>query len=161
MKMSLAQALRKRAELISNITTLQQRVLEATTYVEGHESYTLEDYAAMCNDLTLAREKLIALKIAIDKGNHIAQNGKSVYEAIVERGDINASLMFAQQMRSVVHGISSRSYSYRNNEDAPETKSRTTIKQADEYVDGLQQKMRDIDNEISDKNGSLQIEVNI
>lgn len=161
MKMSIAQALRKRAELISNITTLQQRVLGATIYVEGRESYAPEDYTTMCNDLTLARGKLVALKIAIDKGNHIAQNGKSVYEAIVERGDTNALLVFAEQVRSTVHSTGSRQYNYRNNDEVAETKSRVTVKQADEHVDMVRQKLRDLDNEISDKNGSLQIEVNI
>jgi phage shock protein A len=161
MKMSLAQALRKRAELIAKVATLQQRILEATTYVEGRESYTQSEFNAMVDDLIAVRSALSRLKIAIDKGNHIEQNGKSVYECIVARGDVNASLQFAQQMRNMANGALGRQYGYDENENAPKMKSRATVKELDVAVDGLQKQLRDLDNEISDKNGSIQIEVNI
>ena len=161
MKMSLAQALRKRAELIANIQTLQQRVMEATNYVEGRESYSKTDYDSMGCDLKNARSQLTALKVAIDKGNHVEQNGKSVYQCIVERGDINAELMFATQLRNTVQGVLGNRYGYDENENAPKTQSRVTVKDMDAAVDALQKKMRDIDNEISDKNGSLKIEVDL
>jgi len=156
MKMSLAQALRKRAELIANIQTLQQRIQEATTYVEGRESYSAQDYAAMSAELVKVRNELTALKVAIDKGNHVEQNGKSVYQCIVKRGDVNADLQFASQLRSHAHSATGREYF---NEEAPKMMSRVSVKEVDARVDALQKQLRDIDNEISDKNGTIQIDV--
>ena len=162
MKMSLAQALRKRAELIANVQTLQQRVLESTTYFEGRESYTEVEYNGMLGELQRSRNQLTALKVAIDAGNHIAQNGRSVYQCIVERGDVNAALQFAVQLRNVANSASGRQYGYNDeNENAPKMKSRKTVKDMDTVVDCKQKHLRDLDNEISDKNGSIQIEVDL
>jgi hypothetical protein len=159
MKKSLAQLLRKRAEVVAEIATLQGRLQEAVTYREGAEMYSNDDFAAMRGALDNARGCLVKLKVAIDKGNHTSFDGKTVFALITQRGEVKSSLDFWAHVRNHVASRIGGEYGY--DKDAPKVCARLTLREVDAELDRLKKTMRDVDDSISNINGKLEVEVDL
>jgi hypothetical protein len=156
MKMSLAQALRKKAELINELSTLQSRLVEGVVYKEHDELYSKDDMKEMQNMMNLKRVELLSLKLAIDNGNHTVMSGKTVYALIVEKGEVKAELEFWCQTRNTVAQSMTHRFGY--DEKAPKVLTRITVKQADTNIDSLRKMLKTLDNNISDLNGKIEVE---
>jgi len=156
MKLSLAQALRKKAELINELNTLQSRLVEGVVYKQDEEIYSKDDMNTMQDTMNMKRAELLSLKLAIDAGNHVVLNGKTVYALIVEKGEVKAELEFWCRTRNAVAQALTDRYGY--NENAPKKMTRLNVKQADANIDALRKTMKTLDNDISDLNGKIEIE---
>ena len=163
MKMSLAQALRAKAELVKEIMLTQSRITECVTYTEGHEVYSQGDYDELVTKLDKQRKNLMLLKLAVDTGNHIESDPErdSVHKLIIARGEAKADLDFTQSLRNlVVHASQPRGTDYHGN-PVPQTKARMTVKNVDVQLDNLRKFIKTIDDRISDMNGKVQVAVDL
>jgi hypothetical protein len=161
MKLSLAQALRKKAELVTDINTLQARILEGAVYTEGSQVYSAEDMAEMWKSLEAKRKSLLAIKAAIDIGNHVAMSGDTVYNLILTRGELKAVADFWGGLRTSVSQAVSGHNRFGFNREEPKPKVSLSIKEIDSRVDGIRKSIKAVDDMISDLNGKIQIDADI
>jgi hypothetical protein len=159
MKMSLAQALRKKNEIVNEVATLQSRIREAVVYREGSEIYSSAEFIAMQSALKQCCKNLVTVKVAIDRGNHTSFDGSTVYQLITQRGETKQALEFLVALRNTVAGGMNGGYGYREEERAPKAMTRMPIK--DIAIDASKKAMREMDDKISNINGKLDIEVEI
>ena len=100
--MNLAQALRKKNELVSKIAKLEARVRQAMSYMEGHETYTQDDYDQMRDELQDTRNDLLGLKQAMSTANHVDVNGTCIQHLIIKKGEVKSLLDFVRAQRAAV-----------------------------------------------------------
>jgi hypothetical protein len=156
MKMTLAQALRKKNEIIAEIATLQGRINEALVYRKENKTYSDKDFSKMVKALSDSRKRLVTIKTAIDKGNHTCMNGDTVFGLITLRGETKSELDFATQLRC---RLSNDHYEY--NDKAPKIVRRMSIMEVDALTDKLKNQLREIDDKISNINGRMQVEADV
>jgi len=150
--MNLAQAMRKKNELLALVHKLEARVQQAMTYLEGHETYNQVDYEGMVLSLKDARSELFSLKVAIDTANHKDTGGVCVQHCIIRKGEIKAELEHTRGLRQVVDAVP-----YRWDEDAPEQKHRESAKELDIRIDRLEEELRKTDDLICALNGEIEV----
>jgi len=152
--MNLAQALRKKNELVSKIGKLEGRVKQAMSYTEGRETYTQEDYDRMRDELATTRNKLLGLKQAMSAANRVDVDGTCVQDLIIKKGELKSLLDFVRQQRVMVDVGRINQW----DDESPEQIHRENAKDLDTRIDDLETELRETDDQINSMNGKITVE---
>jgi len=153
--MNIAQALKEKNRVAGQVAKLQQRLIQCNTRVKGVEPEFKAD--EILNELTIARNKLIDLRIRIQRANH------GIVDKLVRLSEDKADLAFWQEFANIYTGPAERTVMtsvFDNGErnDVPEVHIHDIdTRAAIGRVDELQERINKHQDEIDAYNASTQV----
>jgi hypothetical protein len=162
---TLAQALRAKNMLVTEISNLSNRLEEVAVQGATSKEYTQEDFKRLCDKIAEKRNNLLNLKLAIDAANHKSKEtpttvggGKCVHELILRRGEIADTQGMYQALRSHVKNCLMPRHAY---EGALTFVSQISLKELDSIIDAFQNLLNAIDIQISQLNATITVDYNL
>lgn len=160
--MKLVEALKQRKQLINEISVFEERLLGGMVYYPEATSltpsgiYTKSECDEMVKSLEEKRQKLINIKVAICEANNeaIEEDGKSIQELVIERGELGAAVSFSKKMRGK---CSPDGAGYYTNDTDVKRKTIYTAKSLDAEIDEAVKSLAELDMKLAQLNQKVEV----
>jgi hypothetical protein len=162
-RVTLAEALRIKSNLVKEINDLELRLTQAVFYKvndEGKEVlrlYSEDDFKSMLVRLGERRKRLLDIKHVINDANQQEIDGDTVKNLITLRGELKSNLDFWNRIRKTLTATDD-SWRYTQNTQAV-NKFVMTAREVDQNADSIVQNLTQVEAAISVINATIKVDI--